>query len=159
MQYVSELLGTPVRDPDGSVVATIADLLVPGDADYPAIEALALKPSKGEPRTVPWSVVRVLDNGNISLSTDLAHAPAFEPPSHELSLARQVMDHQIIDVNGVRVVRVNDLQLAPSDGQYRLVGVDISTAGRGARAECTRPETNAHRHRLGKHRASRIRRG
>jgi Mg/Co/Ni transporter MgtE len=39
------------------------------------------------------------------------------------------MDHQIIDVNGVRVVRVNDLQLAPSDGTYRLVGVDISTAG------------------------------
>jgi Mg/Co/Ni transporter MgtE len=39
------------------------------------------------------------------------------------------MDHQIIDVNGVRVVRVNDLQLARSDGTYRLVGVDVSTAG------------------------------
>ena len=127
MQYVSELLGAPVRDPDGRVVARVTDLLVPADADYPAVDAVALKPPKGETRTVPWSALRVLDNGRISLSTDLAQAPAFTPPPHELSLARQVMDHQIIDVNGVRVVRVNDLQLAPTDGTYRLVGVDIST--------------------------------
>jgi magnesium transporter len=129
MQYVSELIGASVRDPDGKVVAKIADLLVPADADYPALEALALKPPKGKTRTVPWSAIRVLDDGAVVLSTAFIDAPIFDPPPHELSLARQVMDHQIIDVNGVRVVRVNDLQLAPSDGTYRLVGVDISTAG------------------------------
>src|SRR5438067_5929557 len=129
MQYVSELLGAPVRDPDGRVVARVTDLLVPADADYPAVDAVALKPPHGEQRTVPWSALRVLDEGHFSLATDLDHTPAFEAPPHELSLARQVMDHQIIDVNGVRVVRVNDLQLAPTDGTFRLVGVDISTAG------------------------------
>jgi CBS domain-containing protein len=129
MQYVSELIGAPVRDPDGRVVAKVADLLVPADADYPTVEAVALKPSKGERRTVPWSAVRVLDDGALRLSTGLAETPIFDPPPHELSLARQVLDHQIIDVNGVRVVRVNDLQLAPADGSYRLIGVDISTAG------------------------------
>jgi flagellar motility protein MotE (MotC chaperone)/sporulation protein YlmC with PRC-barrel domain len=129
MQYVSELLGAPVRDPEGHVVAKVSDVLVPGDADYPAVDALALKPHKGEPRTVPWSALRVLDSGGVGLSTTLAELPIFDPPPDELSLARQVMDHQIIDVNGVRVVRVNDLQLAASDGAYRLVAVDISTAG------------------------------
>src|SRR5690242_3814538 len=129
MQYVSELLGAPVRDPDGRVVARVTDLLVPADADYPAVDAIALKPPKGEQRTVPWSALKVVQDGDIRLSADLSETPAFEAPPHELSLARQVMDHQIIDVNGVRVVRVNDLQLAPTDGVYRLVGVDISTAG------------------------------
>jgi CBS domain-containing protein len=129
MQFVSELLGASVRNPAGRVVAKVADLLVPVDADYPAVEAVALKPPKGATRTVPWSAMRMLDNGALSLSTDLSDAPSFESPIHQLSLARQVLDHQIIDVNGVRVVRVNDLQLAPSDGYYRLVGVDISTAG------------------------------
>jgi magnesium transporter len=129
MQYVSELLGTPVRDPYGRVVAKVADLLVPADADYPPVEAVALKTSRGDPRIVPWSAVRVLENGTLGLATDLATTPEFDPPPHELSLARQVLDHQIIDVNGVRVVRVNDLQLAPADGSYRLIGVDISTAG------------------------------
>src|SRR5438045_6461795 len=112
MQYVSELIGSPVRDPDGRVVAKIADLLVPADADYPAVDALALKPPKGDSRMVPWSAFRKLADGGLSLSTALAQAPTFDPPPHELSLAKQVMDHQIIDVNGVRVVRVNDLQLA-----------------------------------------------
>src|SRR3954451_934084 len=129
MQYVSELLGTPVRDPDGHVVGRVSDVLVPADADYPALDAVALKPPKGETRTVPWSALKVQDNGSVSLSTALAQTPTFEPPPDELSLARQVLDHQIIDVNGVRVVRVNDLQLAETDGSYRLIGVDISTAG------------------------------
>ena len=131
MQYVSELIGAPVRDPAGRVVARVTDLLVPADADYPAVEALSLKPRKGDARMVPWSAVRVLDNGALTLVVALAETPTFDPPPNELSLARQVLDHQIIDVNGVRVVRVNDLQLAstPSDGTYHLVGVDISTAG------------------------------
>jgi magnesium transporter len=129
MQYVSELIGARVRDPGGRVIARVSDVLVPADADYPAVEALSLKSSKGEQRTVPWSAVRLLDDGGLSLSTGLADVAIFDPPPHFLSLARQVMDHQIIDVNGVRVVRVNDLQLVPSEGSYRLVGVDISTAG------------------------------
>jgi sporulation protein YlmC with PRC-barrel domain len=130
MQYVSELLGAAVRDPAGQVVGKVADLLVPADADYPAIEAVALKPARGgQPRTVPWSAVRILDDGRLGLGSPIDEVPAFESPSHELSLARQVLDHQIIDINGVRVVRVNDLQLARSDGSYRLVGVDVSTAG------------------------------
>jgi magnesium transporter len=129
MQYVSELLGAPVRDPDGHVVGKVSDVLVPADADYPTLDAVALKPPKGETRMVPWSALRVQESGDVSLETALAQTPTFEPPPHELSLARQVMDHQIIDVNGVRVVRVNDLQLAPTEGEYRLVGVDISTAG------------------------------
>jgi len=129
MAYVSELIGAPVRDPDGRVVAKITDLLVPADADYPAVDAVSLKPAKGEPRTVPWSALRVLDGRTLTLSTELDDVPAFEAPAHELSLKSQVLDHQIIDVNGVRVVRVNDLQLAQTDGSYVLVGVDISTAG------------------------------
>jgi magnesium transporter len=129
MQYLSELIGAPVPDPAGRIVARVTDLLVPADADYPAIDALALKAPKGDRMTVPWSAVRMLDNGGLSLLSGLAESPTFDPPPHELSLARQVLDHQIIDVNGVRVVRVNDLQLAPADGSYRLVGVDISTAG------------------------------
>ena len=129
MQYISELIGAPVRDPAGRVVAKVSDLLVAGDADYPSFDALALKPRKGDTRTVPWSAVRVLDDGGVALLTILNDAPVFDPPPHELSLARQVLDHQIIDVNGVRVVRVNDLQIARANGNYRLVGVDISTAG------------------------------
>jgi magnesium transporter len=138
MQYVSELLGRPVRDPDGHVVGKLSDLLVPADADYPAVEAVSLKSPRGATRTVPWSSLRLLDDGGIALATPLVETPSYEPRAHELSLAQQVLDHQIIDINGVRVVRVNDLQLAESDGSYRLVGVDVSTAGLLRRMGATR---------------------
>jgi CBS domain-containing protein/sporulation protein YlmC with PRC-barrel domain len=139
MQYVSELIGAPVRDPEGHIVARVTDLLVPADADYPALEGVALKPARGgDPRTIAWSALRVLENGSLSLAGPLIDVPTFDPVPNQLSLVRQVMDHQIIDVNGVRVVRVNDLQLAPTEGTYRLVGVDISTAGLLRRMGATR---------------------
>jgi magnesium transporter len=140
MQYVSELLGAPVRDAAGRVVGKVTDLLVPADTDYPAVDAVALKPSRGGggPRTVPWSAVRILDDGYLGLRVPIEQVPPFEPSPHELALAREVLDHQIIDINGVRVVRVNDLQLTRSDDAYRLVGVDVSTAGLLRRLGATR---------------------
>jgi magnesium transporter len=41
-------------------------------------------------------------------------------------LRKDVLDHQIIDITGRRIVRVNDVQIAGIDGVYRLVGVDVS---------------------------------
>ena len=44
-----------------------------------------------------------------------------------MTLADQVLDHQLVDVDGVQVIRAADLYLAPLFGRYCLVGVDIST--------------------------------
>jgi hypothetical protein len=43
------------------------------------------------------------DDGKLGLAGPLAEAPAYDPSVQQLSLVRQVIDHQIIDVNGVRV--------------------------------------------------------
>lgn len=46
-----------------------------------------------------------------------------------LPLARRILDRQIIDINGRRLVRVNDLQLLKVNSHYRLIGADISARG------------------------------
>lgn len=129
--YVSQLLGAPVREPNGRVIGKVADLLVPADTDYPTVNALCVKPGRGgTSTTLPWSAVRIVDDGAIVLGSELADVLPVDRDDNTLSLAHQVMDRQIIDVNGVRVVRVNDLQLAPGEaGTYRVVGIDVSTAG------------------------------
>ena len=55
----------------------------------------------------------------------------YTPSGDELWLRRQVLDRQIVDVEGRRIVRVNDLQLARRgrDSRYRLVGVNVGTFG------------------------------
>ncbi len=56
---------------------------------------------------------------------------ATENPASDqwLPLARRILDRQIIDINGRRLVRVNDLQLLRVNGHYRLIGADISALG------------------------------
>ena len=44
-------------------------------------------------------------------------------------LGKDILDKQLIDVDGRRVVRANDLELAWADGEYLLVGVDVSVQG------------------------------
>src|SRR5205814_8076283 len=47
----------------------------------------------------------------------------------EVLLARDVMDKQLIDVDGKRVVRVNDVQIIEAAGDYRVTGADVSLQG------------------------------
>ena len=47
----------------------------------------------------------------------------------EVLLMRDVMDQQVVDLDGARVIRVNDLKLAKVDQDVRLIAVDIGLKG------------------------------
>src|SRR5436305_14413908 len=53
----------------------------------------------------------------------------YVPECNELLLRRDILDKQIVDTQGFRVVKVNDLKLAQIKKTVRLVGVDISLSG------------------------------
>ena len=78
-----------------------------------------------------------VDRGGVSLRSAQLDLRDFERRSGEITLGRDVLDHQLIDVDGVRLVRASDLYLAPFAGTYRLVGVDVwnfkTADGRGMR--------------------------
>src|SRR5437868_15413901 len=95
---------------------------------FPRVTGVILK---GNPNvhSVDWTVVRSWDNKELSLKVD---EPSVQPNAvadSEVWLSRQILDKQIVDMDGRRVVRVNDLQLSQVDGSMLLVGVDIG--GRG----------------------------
>ncbi len=76
---------------------------------------------------VPWGGTEDLAGNKIILQ--LPPTSGYSSIGNELYLNRDVMDKQVIDTNGFRVVRVNDLELAKIGDDYRLVNVDIG--GRG----------------------------
>ncbi len=130
MAYLSELLGREVRDAKGSLVGKLTDLVIAptGNGDlYPRIVALAVKRNGAEPSLLPWESTIDLAGNKIILQRPL-NTP-FAPKGNETFLARDVMDKQVIDTNGFRVVRVNDLELAKIGDVYRLVNLDVG--GRG----------------------------
>ncbi len=138
MPYLSEMLDKPVRDLEGREAWHLADLIVPVDVDYPAVAA-ALLSGPGGQRAVPWDAIRLDEDARLSLRVSPEQLGEYTVSEQDLYLRRQVLDRQIIDLNGTRVVRVNDLQLARTNDVMRLVSVDISTPGLLRRLGMERP--------------------
>ncbi len=130
MPYVSELLGKPVADVDGIRIGHLDDLIacLRGDVPHPVVTAIVVKRSRGNV-IVPMSDVVVLVAPAIPLTKSLKEIAPHQPGEREVYLARDVLDKQIIDTNGVRVVRVNDLELTRVNGDFYVANVDTSGLG------------------------------
>jgi sporulation protein YlmC with PRC-barrel domain len=126
MPYFSQFVGLPVVDARGAPQGKLADMVVSSDKGYPEINALVVSPRRrGETVYVPWSEVESIKTSCV-LRDPLSAIHSYVPGEHEIRLGRQVLDRQIVDVEGRKVVRVNDLQLTRTNGHFRLVGVDVS---------------------------------
>jgi len=128
MLYLSQLINAPIRDRDGERIATVRDLIARISERYPPVTGLVARQGRRE-FFIPIGAVASIDNKGVTLSSAKLNIARFERRDGEILLSRDVLDRQIIDVNGKRVVRVNDLQIAPIEGSYRLIGADV-----GARA-------------------------
>jgi len=95
---------------------------------HPEIVGIVVK-RPGDTLIVPLSDVAALVAPAIPLTRRLKDIVPYEPGEHDLYLARDVLDKQIIDTNGVRVVRVNDLELARINNHFYIANVDIGRLG------------------------------
>ena len=128
---LTELLGTPVFDPAGSRCGRVRELaLIPQD-DRARIACLIVKTAAGT-WLLPFGSVTSMDNG---IRTDLPTANWAKCDGSEgmLLLSRDLLDQQVIDVFGRKVVRVNDLDLSQELVENRPVlrvgSVDVGPRG------------------------------
>jgi len=130
MAFLSEILGRPVTDLDGNPVGKIEDVIIRPWANFPhpLVEAVAVKRKK-EIRYLPFSAVATLFSPVISLKYRVDEVPAFELAEKDILLSRDVLDKQIIDTDGARVVRVNDVELVRVNGTIYISNVDITYLG------------------------------
>jgi len=128
MPFLSQVLGRPVLDPDGARVGTLHDLLVLTEVPYPPVRAVVVRSARRF-HAVPWSDIGSVTPRGTALRRAFDPAAYPEPGADLVWIARDVLDKQIVDTAGVRLVRVNDLALVPINDELRLGGVDSSTAG------------------------------
>jgi CBS domain-containing protein/sporulation protein YlmC with PRC-barrel domain len=126
--FLSDFLNAEVVDLRQHRVGRVRDLVVVMNEPFPRVTGVILKNNR-RVRSIDWTVVRSWDNKELSLKLDAAGLQPHTRSDSELWLSRQILDKQIVDMDGRRVVRVNDLQLSQVDGSLLLVGVDIG--GRG----------------------------
>jgi CBS domain-containing protein/sporulation protein YlmC with PRC-barrel domain len=134
---LSSILGAPVYDGSGTLAGHVREVAISPQDDPTRVSDLVVKTSGGD-RLLPAKAVRTLERSAVRATSVRASGKADEwPPlvSSEgmLLLERDLLDQQIIDVSGRKVVRVNDVDLRPEpvNGSVKLrVGrVDIGLRG------------------------------
>ena len=128
MLYLSQVIGRPVRDPNGEPIGKVADLIVAVGERYPPVTGLVIKTDQRQ-IFLPWSSVASLDADGAQLRTSTLDINKFSQRPNEILLKTDLMDKQIVDIDGRRVVRVNDVSLDIVKGSLRLVAVDVGAAG------------------------------
>jgi magnesium transporter len=130
MAYLSLLIGRPVVDVDCVPVGVLEDIIaIPRpEMPHPQVAAIVVKNGRTQVN-VPIADVAVLLAPSIPLTRKWAEVTAYPVTEQDLFLARDVLDKQIIDTDGVRVVRVNDLELARVNGLFFVANVDIGRNG------------------------------
>ena len=121
---VAGLVGRPVRLTEGPQIGRVADVVVRWASDnYPALTGLVARMA-GHRTFVPVARITELGPDAVVLSSSVLDLRAFEQRDGETLLMADVVDRQLVDVNGVQVVRASDLYLAEIGARVRLVGVE-----------------------------------
>jgi flagellar motility protein MotE (MotC chaperone)/CBS domain-containing protein/sporulation protein YlmC with PRC-barrel domain len=128
MLYLSQIINRPIIDVEGEKVASIKDVVVRyGDDDYPPVIGVVARYGR---RNFFMSQKSISDFGGfgVKLNSDILNLRPFTRREGEVLLAKDVLDKQLIDVDGKRVVRVNDVQLIEAD-KWRVTGADVTFQG------------------------------
>lgn len=129
MLYVSQIVGRPILDFRGERIAAIKDVIVRyGSEDYPPVVGLVARFRRRD-FFVSGRNISKIDEKGAKLSTAKLDLTPFERREGEVLLDKDVLDNQLIDVDGKRVVRVNDVQIIDTGDRWRVTGADVSFQG------------------------------
>src|SRR5436305_9542685 len=129
MLYLSQVLGRPILDLEGERVATLKDVIVRlGEGDRPPVAGVVACYRRRGFFLPRWRTSHLGEAG-VRLNSDTLDRRPFVRRDGEVLLARDVLDKQLIDVDGKRVVRVNDVQLIEAANEWRVTGADVSLVG------------------------------
>ena len=133
--YFSRLLGCDIFDARENVLGSISDVWVQvppyseDEASRPKIAGLIIK-SRGKKRHVQFTELQIVKFG-IKYKVQCQSLQDVQPEvfSDGMLLKANILDKQIVDINGRKLVRVNDIRMvAISNGAY-AIAVDVGMEG------------------------------
>lgn len=130
MFYLTQILGKPVVDAADEVIGEISDIAIATGEVFPRVTSLAFIGPTKTPFMLSWrKFVASLDGERVVLNAkrDALRFSYLQPD--EVLLARDLLNKQIVDTQGMKVVRVNDLKLSESRNQLRLLGAEVGVRG------------------------------
>ncbi len=122
------LITRPVLNQAGEEVGRVADLVakVHGSREtYPRVTGIVIRVGRRR-AFLDSSAIDRMHRRSVTLRTARLDLREFARREGEVLLARDIMDHQLVDTDEIQVIRAADLYLVQIGEQIRLVGVDVS---------------------------------
>ena len=131
MIYLSQMLGNPVLDLNGEKIGVVNDLGIATREVFPRVTSLAFQGPGKTPFMISWrKYVDTFDDNEVRLAVPATDIRFSYLQPDEVLIARDLLNKQIVDTRGMRVVRVNDLKLSDtSSSQLRLLGAEVGVRG------------------------------
>jgi CBS domain-containing protein len=126
---LSQVLGGALRDNEGGRIGRVDDLIVRfGGTGYPPITGFLVSVA-GRQAFVSADAASDIGPSRVFLRTPRIDLRPFRRRPEEVLLKKDVLDQQLINVDGARLVRANDIELARVHGWWRVVGVETGPRG------------------------------
>jgi CBS domain-containing protein len=127
--HLSLVVGGALRDAQGERLGRVDDLIVRLEGEeYPPVSG-AVATVAGRQVFVPAESIELIAPGRVDLRAERLDLQHFQRRPGEVLLKKDVLDRQMINVDGARLVRANEIELTRLEGWYRTVGVDVSVRG------------------------------
>jgi magnesium transporter len=133
MLHATEVIGAQTFDSLGNYVGRIKEIFVE-PADQPnRVARMLIARGQFRPLVARYDQIASVVPGRIALTTDEAALELYHPNEAWLAVGKDLLDQQIIDTNGRKVVRVNDIDLADQrtngNTELRITQVDVGLPG------------------------------
>jgi len=126
--FLSEVIKKPVFDPKGEIVGRVRDIVVVKGDPLPKISAIIFE-KKRQIYRISWEELNIFNKRIISTYLLSGSINSYELGEDDLLAVRDILDKQIVDANGAKVVRVNDIKLEGYEGDAVFVAVDVGMRG------------------------------
>ena len=124
----SQILGKKIYDEFNDVLGELKDIYVSTDEGYPRAIGYNVKKDGSTFHYEFRSIGIYDDSGKILIKT--VGSREILPRTYTYLLSEHLLDKKIVDINGKKVVRVNDLSIAEIAGEYRVVAVETGPLAR-----------------------------
>jgi sporulation protein YlmC with PRC-barrel domain len=124
--YLSKLLGSPVKDVENKPAGTLHDLVVNTTQAYPRVTAVGVR-RRGRTLYTTWDAVSSFEESGLLLRIPAAELVERPLEPDELPLSATFLDKQLVDTEGRKVIRVNDIQLLRNGPFVHVAAVDVSS--------------------------------
>jgi sporulation protein YlmC with PRC-barrel domain/CBS domain-containing protein len=133
MLHATELLGAETYDSNGHFVGRVKELFIVPAEQPNRVSRLLLGRGQYRALIARFDQVATAVPGRVNLSADEAALELYQPNEGWLAVQKDLLDQQIIDTNGRKVVRVNDVDLAEQrnngNTELRVTQVDVGLPG------------------------------